>query len=117
VGTGEWRGGAAPPAGGDLAPAEAEVAERRTSPVELLWDLVFVFAVTQVTTLPAAHPRGAGAASRCSSWRSGAFPAWTIAAASAALLLALCVMESTATGSADATSAGERSHRPPGSAA
>jgi low temperature requirement protein LtrA len=23
--------------------------ERRTSPVELLWDLVFVFAVTQVT--------------------------------------------------------------------
>lgn len=31
---------------------EAEVGqERRTSPVELLWDLVFVFAVTQVTTL------------------------------------------------------------------
>jgi low temperature requirement protein LtrA len=27
------------------------VEERRTSPVELLWDLVFVFAVTQVTTL------------------------------------------------------------------
>ncbi len=27
--------------------------ERRTSPVELLWDLVFVFAVTQVTTLVA----------------------------------------------------------------
>ena len=26
-------------------------AERRTSPVELLWDLVFVFVVTQVTTL------------------------------------------------------------------
>src|SRR5437588_3563480 len=25
--------------------------ERRTAPVELLWDLVFVFAVTQVTTL------------------------------------------------------------------
>src|SRR5438552_8162789 len=25
--------------------------ERRTSPVELLWDLVFVFAVTQVSTL------------------------------------------------------------------
>src|SRR5579871_585078 len=25
--------------------------ERRTSPVELFWDLVFVFAVTQVTTL------------------------------------------------------------------
>jgi hypothetical protein len=27
------------------------VEERHTSPVELLWDLVFVFAVTQVTTL------------------------------------------------------------------
>jgi low temperature requirement protein LtrA len=27
------------------------VGERRTSPVELLWDLVFVFAVTQVSTL------------------------------------------------------------------
>jgi low temperature requirement protein LtrA len=27
------------------------IAERRTTPVELLWDLVFVFAVTQVTTL------------------------------------------------------------------
>src|SRR4051794_31710405 len=27
--------------------------ERRTSPVELLWDLVFVFAVTQVTSLMA----------------------------------------------------------------
>ena len=33
-------------------PAVAEVLEeRRTSPVELLWDLVFVFAITQVTTL------------------------------------------------------------------
>ena len=31
------------------------VNERRTSPVELLWDLVFVFAVTQVTTLLAKH--------------------------------------------------------------
>ena len=30
---------------------QAVVGERRTSPVELLWDLVFVFAVTQVTTL------------------------------------------------------------------
>jgi low temperature requirement protein LtrA len=27
------------------------MSERRTSPVELLWDLVFVFAITQVTTL------------------------------------------------------------------
>ncbi len=30
--------------------------ERRTSPVELLWDLVFVFAVTQVTALLYHHP-------------------------------------------------------------
>jgi low temperature requirement protein LtrA len=29
--------------------------ERHTSPVELLWDLVFVFAVTQVTTLLSGH--------------------------------------------------------------
>jgi low temperature requirement protein LtrA len=29
--------------------------ERRTSPVELLWDLVFVFAVTQVTALLSSH--------------------------------------------------------------
>jgi low temperature requirement protein LtrA len=35
------------------APTEVPGAleERRTSPVELLWDLVFVFAITQVTTL------------------------------------------------------------------
>jgi low temperature requirement protein LtrA len=31
--------------------AEPIAEERRTTPVELLWDLVFVFAVTQVTTL------------------------------------------------------------------
>jgi low temperature requirement protein LtrA len=31
--------------------AHAAAVERRTSPVELLWDLVFVFAVTQVSTL------------------------------------------------------------------
>ncbi|HXD64501.1 MAG TPA: low temperature requirement protein A, partial [Solirubrobacteraceae bacterium] len=38
------------------APAPADpAAERRTTPVELLWDLVFVFAVTQVTTLLAHH--------------------------------------------------------------
>ncbi len=30
--------------------------ERRTSPVELLWDLVFGFAITQVTTLFADRP-------------------------------------------------------------
>jgi low temperature requirement protein LtrA len=34
-----------------VAAAESLEEERRTSPVELLWDLVFVFAVTQVTTL------------------------------------------------------------------
>lgn len=42
---------------------EAEAArweERRTSPVELLWDLVFVFAVTQVTTLLARDLTWAG---------------------------------------------------------
>lgn len=31
------------------------IVERRTSPVELLWDLVFVFAVTQVSTAVAHH--------------------------------------------------------------
>jgi low temperature requirement protein LtrA len=36
------------------------VAERRTSPVELLWDLVFVFAVTQVATLLSRHLNWAG---------------------------------------------------------
>jgi low temperature requirement protein LtrA len=39
--------------------AQADVAElaeeRRTSPVELLWDLVFVFAITQVTALLSKH--------------------------------------------------------------
>lgn len=33
------------------APPSAPIVERRTAPVELLWDLVFVFAITQVTTL------------------------------------------------------------------
>jgi low temperature requirement protein LtrA len=33
------------------AQAHGTSAERRTSPIELLWDLVFVFAITQVTTL------------------------------------------------------------------
>ena len=35
----------------DPEPAEFAGEERVTSPVELLWDLVFVFAITQVTTL------------------------------------------------------------------
>ena len=38
----------APP---DATERDAELGERRTSPVELLWDLVFVFAVTQVTAM------------------------------------------------------------------
>jgi low temperature requirement protein LtrA len=36
------------------------VSERRTSPIELLWDLVFVFSVTQVTTLIAKDLTWAG---------------------------------------------------------
>jgi low temperature requirement protein LtrA len=32
-------------------PAPDAATERRTTPVELFWDLVFVFAVTQVSTL------------------------------------------------------------------
>jgi low temperature requirement protein LtrA len=39
-----------PPDGGPK-PGDALGEERRTTPIELLWDLVFVFAVTQVTTL------------------------------------------------------------------
>jgi low temperature requirement protein LtrA len=39
----------------DEPPPEPEPRERRTSPIELLWDLVFVFAVTQVTTLMREH--------------------------------------------------------------
>ena len=40
--------------------AEAAPRERRTSPVELLWDLVFAFAVTQVVTLLARDPTWGG---------------------------------------------------------
>lgn len=40
----------------DQAPDQPRAQERRTSPVELLWDLVFVFAVTQVTTLLTHRP-------------------------------------------------------------
>ena len=43
-----------------IASAATIVAERRTSPIELLWDLVFVFAVTQVTTLLTQHLTWAG---------------------------------------------------------
>ena len=34
--------------------------ERRTSPVELLWDLVFVFAITEVSVLLGHHLSWAG---------------------------------------------------------
>jgi low temperature requirement protein LtrA len=40
--------------------ADSVLQERRTSPVELLWDLVFVFAVTQVTELLAEDLTWAG---------------------------------------------------------
>jgi low temperature requirement protein LtrA len=57
--TGSDQGGS--PAAVDPLPAEpqpedpGDARERATTPVELLWDLVFVFAVTQVTTLLALH--------------------------------------------------------------
>jgi low temperature requirement protein LtrA len=40
--------------------AQAAPRERRTSPVELLWDLVFAFAITQVITLLARQPTWGG---------------------------------------------------------
>ena len=39
---------------------QAPIADRRTTPVELFWDLVFVFAVTRVTTLLSHHLSWAG---------------------------------------------------------
>ena len=60
------------PAGGVAAPAilpavsaaeptrVASWGERRTSPVELLWDLVFVFAITEVSVLLGHHLSWAG---------------------------------------------------------
>jgi low temperature requirement protein LtrA len=41
----------APPQPAPAPSRTTEPEERRTSPVELLWDLVFVFAITEVTTL------------------------------------------------------------------
>lgn len=41
-------------------PADSSEPERRTNSVELFWDLVFVFAVTQVTTLLSNHLTWAG---------------------------------------------------------
>jgi low temperature requirement protein LtrA len=43
------------PTGPPEPPAAARAPLRRTAPVELLWDLVFVFAITQVTALLAHH--------------------------------------------------------------
>src|SRR2546423_5131787 len=45
-----------------MAAVSDRTTERRTSPVELLWDLVFAFAVTQVITLLLNDPtwRGVG---------------------------------------------------------
>jgi low temperature requirement protein LtrA len=43
-----------------LVAADSILEERRTTPVELLWDLVFVFAVTQVTALLATDLSWAG---------------------------------------------------------
>src|SRR5437588_10658919 len=39
------------PTSSSTAPELEPASERRTTPLELLWDLVFVFAITQVTTL------------------------------------------------------------------
>ena len=54
--------GPAGPAEGENSPAEAEASpfDRRTAPIELLWDLVFAFAVTRVTTLLRADLTWAG---------------------------------------------------------
>ncbi len=49
-----------PSEGEEPDPADPGLPERRTSSVELFWDLVFVFAVTQVTTLLARHLSWAG---------------------------------------------------------
>jgi low temperature requirement protein LtrA len=53
-----------PPPPPPLGPVQEP--ERETSSVELLWDLVFVFAVTQVTTLLAAQRSWGASPSRCS---------------------------------------------------
>jgi len=42
------------------APTQEPASERRTTPIELLWDLVFVFAITQVTTLFALDAKWTG---------------------------------------------------------
>ncbi len=44
----------------DAGPEAEASRERRTTAIEMLWDLVFVFAITQVTTLLARTPTWAG---------------------------------------------------------
>ncbi len=56
----ETAGGLIAPADQDRQGAQPASSVRRTGPVELLWDLVFVFAVTQVTALLAHRPTWAG---------------------------------------------------------
>lgn len=43
--------------------------EHRITPLELFFDLVMVFAFTQVTGLLATDPRGSVSFAGCSSWR------------------------------------------------
>jgi low temperature requirement protein LtrA len=46
--------------------------EQRVTPLELFFDLVFVYAITQVTLLMSDNPTLHGSAAGCSSWpRSG----------------------------------------------
>jgi hypothetical protein len=71
-------------------PAEPVEEERRTTPVELLWDLVFVFAITQVTTL---LWRELPAALLVLFAVGGGLAAWALAVAVVVLVAALCVVE------------------------
>jgi hypothetical protein len=77
-------------------------AERRTSPLELLWDLVFVFAITQVTTLLSRHLDWSGfgheklvvaGALAILYAAGGGLSPWALAAVITALLVALCAVE------------------------
>ncbi|PZS08639.1 MAG: hypothetical protein DLM64_12095 [Solirubrobacterales bacterium] len=71
--------------------------ERRTSPLELLWDLVFVFAVTQVTAL-LAHDRSWGGFGRSMLipaliwWAWSAFVWATNAQAASSLAMRACLL-------------------------
>ncbi|MBV8955981.1 MAG: low temperature requirement protein A [Solirubrobacterales bacterium] len=74
--------------------------ERRTSPLELLWDLVFVFAVTQVTSLLSNNltPRGFGRAMLALAliwWAWSAFVWATNAQTTTARSLRVCLLVAT----------------------